>query len=155
MLIDHDLAMAVYCQLPSQRVFWYKFAPILVPLVRGGSKFATWRFGWDEPIPKVGDRVYLCVSPDREHLFGIGVVTEVFVKPFGALTSQDQAGHETFVSWLEMVATYESYYPQLAGKINEHTEVLVVKFKPIMFIFDGRWDSSVQPNAVVTVECDW
>jgi hypothetical protein len=153
MLSDIDLAEALAHNRPH-RVFWYKFHVSLVSMIIRQLKFATWRLDWDGPIPEPGDHVYLCVSPGGQ-AFAFGVVGEVSVKRLGHLTEEDRHGHEIYATWEEMVGTFEGYYPKLAGKIGPATEVLIVKFHPILFAFDNDWHSGTRPDHTVYVEVNW
>jgi len=100
-----------------------KFTPELSELIVKKEKVSTWRVA-DEKDLQSGDNVMFCVQHTGEY-FGTGVLTNVTVTTFGALTPEDWMGHETFASTEEMYQTYRSYY---GPELGPQTELKIITF---------------------------
>lgn len=101
-----------------------KFAPSLVPLVISGEKYVSWRINDDKDF-KTGDH-FECIKRPQLKVFGHGVVTECYSKPFHQFGEAEFTGHEPFNSTEEMHQTYSGYYNMV---VNGDTVVKVIKFK--------------------------
>lgn len=84
-----------------------KFAPHLVPLIISGEKTTTWRLFDDKDIQEGDDLTF--INKETEENFGTAIITNLYKKTLGTLTSDDWIGHEKFAPE-EMYTTYRKYY---------------------------------------------
>jgi hypothetical protein len=111
------------------------FAPALVPLVRSGEKFLTWRIN-DEKGFQVDDELVLWMKGkdelgtqvEAEKSFGKAKVVDVWEKRFEEFGEKELTGHEKFGSREEMIHTYQRYY---GPEVSEDTLVKIIKFKMV------------------------
>lgn len=101
-----------------------KFHPSLVPGILCGTKTTTWRL-FDDKDLREGDELSLLDSATRRE-FAEATIIKVKSATFAGLTPDDRAGHERFVSDIEMYGSYERYYNK---KIGPATPVKIITFQ--------------------------
>lgn len=100
-----------------------KFIPQLTELIKNGSKTTTWRL-FDDKELTVGDTLKLATR-DGEKVteFGKAIITKVSIRTISTLKPEDYVGHEPSI---DPLSEYREYY---GDKVQEDTEVKVIKFK--------------------------
>jgi hypothetical protein len=105
-----------------------KFAPHLIPLIRGGFKTVTWRL-WDDKNLAAGDQVEFVDASSLDRV-GLAELTKVYTKTFAALDDADWQGHERFRDDADMFQHYTRYYGRT---VDIQTPVTVVHFTMLNF----------------------
>lgn len=101
-----------------------KFEDSLSEEVVTGRKRTTWRVG-DEKGLAPSQELHL-IHARTGRLFAIGNITDVRLRTFGTLQSEDIEHHEPFSYQESMLDTYRGYYPE--SEISLCTPVTVVDF---------------------------
>ncbi|MCK5107688.1 MAG: ASCH domain-containing protein [Nanoarchaeota archaeon] len=109
-----------------------KFAEDLPQKILEGSKTCTWRINDNKNI-SVDDE--LLFTNNNKEPFAKAKVTSVLVTKFKNLSDKDWVGHEKFNSKDEMYKTYSGYYK---FKVNEETEVKIIKFELDLLIQNSK-----------------
>lgn len=106
-----------------------KFNHQLAQMIISGKKTSTWRIN-DEKNLSVDDDVLVVDKVDRVDksswlIIGTAHINQILAKRLGEINNADFAGHETYASKDEMMATFRGYY---GDDINEKTTVKIVLF---------------------------
>lgn len=103
-----------------------KFSENLIPLILSGKKIVTWRL-FDDKDLQVGDELEF-INKSNGGKFAKAKIISLYEKRLGEINKSDYEGHERHESQEKMMETYKKYY---GGKVNENTQVKIIKFEII------------------------
>ncbi len=100
-----------------------KFTPQLSQDIIDGKKTSTFRLFDDKDLKEEDEVVFINKETMQE--FGKGKITSVKLKTLGTLEENDFDGHRKYESKESMYEEFKKFYGE---KVNEDTEVKIIKF---------------------------